>query len=108
LHSPDPLCRQKANDLCASYREAPKGPAVLSFDEKMGILAIDRKDAGRAPQSGRARRGAFECIRHGTQARTVAMDVHSGRVIGRCTDRRAQEGLLAFPPQRSRSARHRP
>jgi transposase len=99
LHSPDPQFRQKVNEICALYRQAPKGSVVLSIDEKTGIQAIERKHADRAPQSGRARRREFEYIRHGTQALTAALDVHSGRVIGSCTDRRTQADLVAFMEQ---------
>lgn len=99
LHSPDPQFRQKVNKICALYRQAPKGSVVLSVDEKTGIQAIERKHADRAPQSGRARRREFEYIRHGTQALIAAMDVHSGRVIGSCTDRRTQDDLVAFMEQ---------
>jgi transposase len=99
LHSPDPQFRQKVNEICALYRQAPKGSVVLSVDEKTGIQAIERKHADRAPESGRARRREFEYIRHGTQALIAAMDVHSGRVIGSCTDRRTQDDLVAFMEQ---------
>ncbi len=99
LHSPDPQFRQKVNEICALYRQAPKGSVVLSVDEKTGIQAIERKHADRAPAPGRARRREFEYIRHGTQALIAAMDVHSGRVIGTCTDRRTQADLVAFMEQ---------
>jgi len=99
LHSPDPLFREKVNEICALYRQAPKGSVVLSVDEKTGIQAIERKNADGAPQSGRARRREFEYIRHGTQALIAAMDVHSGRVIGSCSDRRTQNDLVAFMEQ---------
>jgi transposase len=99
LHSPDPQFRQKVNEICALYRLAPKGSVVLSVDEKTGIQAIERKHADRAPESGRTRRREFEYIRHGTQALIAAMDVHSGRVIGSCTDRRTQDDLVAFMEQ---------
>jgi hypothetical protein len=56
---------------------------VLSIDEKTGIQAIDRKHPGRAPTPGRLRRREFEYIRHGTQALIAALDVHTGRVLGR-------------------------
>jgi transposase len=69
---------------------------VLSIDEKTGIQAVERKHADRAPQPARLRRREFEYIRHGTQALTAALDVHSGRVLGRCTDRRTQDDLVAF------------
>ena len=99
LHSPDPQFRQKVNEICALYRRAPKGSVVLSIDEKTGIQAIERKHADREPQPGRARRREFEYIRHGTQALIAALDVHSGRVIGSCSDRRTQADLVAFMEQ---------
>ena len=99
LHSPDPQFRQKVNEICALYHQAPKGSVVLSIDEKTGIQAIERKHPDRAPQAGRLRRREFEYIRHGTQALIAAMDVHSGRVIGSCTDRRTQADLVAFMEQ---------
>lgn len=103
LHSPDPQFREKVNAICELYRQAPKGSVVLSIDEKTGIQAIERKHADRAPQPGRARRREFEYIRHGTQALTAALDVHSGRVLGRCTDRRTQQDLLAFMEEVARA-----
>lgn len=97
LHSPDPQFREKVNAICGLYRHSPKGSVVvLSIDEKTGIQAIERKHAGRAPQPGRTRRREFEYLRHGTQALTAALDVHSGRVLARCTDRRTQDDLEAF------------
>ncbi len=96
LHSPDPQFREKVNEICALYRQAPRGSVVLSVDEKTGIQAIERKHADRTPKSGRSRRREFEYIRHGTQALIAAMDVHTGRVIGSCTDRRTQADLVAF------------
>ena len=69
---------------------------MLSVDEKTGLQAIERKHADLAPRPGRERRHEFEYLRHGTQALTAALDVHSGRVLGRCTDRRTQEDLVAF------------
>ena len=103
LHSPDPQFREKVNAICELYRQAPKGSVVLSIDEKTGIQAIERKHADRAPRPGRARRREFEYIRHGTQALTAALDVHSGRVLGRCTDRRTQDDLVAFMEEVARA-----
>ena len=89
----------------------PRASVVLSIDEKTGIQAIERKHVDRAPQPGRLRRREFEYVRHGTQALIAAMDVHSGRVIGSCTDRRTQADLVAFmeevaqPTQGARACR---
>lgn len=99
LHSPDPQFRQKVNAICALYAQAPKGSVVLSVDEKTGIQALQCKHADRAPGPGRARRREFEYVRHGTQALIAALDVHTGRVMGSCTDRRTQADLVAFMEQ---------
>lgn len=80
----------------ALYRRAPKDSVVLSIDEKTGIQAIERKHWDKPPGPARPRRQEFEYIRHGTQALTAALDVHSGRVLARCTDRRTQDDLVGF------------
>jgi len=96
LHSTDPQFCAKVNGICELYRYAPKGSVVLSIDEKTGIQATERKHADLGTRPGRIRRHEFEYIRHGTQSLTAALDVHSGRVLGQCTDRRTQVDLVAF------------
>ena len=44
-------------------------------------------------------RREFEYIRHGTRALIAAMDVHTGRILGSCTDRRTLADLVAFMEQ---------
>jgi hypothetical protein len=96
LHSPDPAFREKVNVICKLYRKAPRKAVVLSIDEKTGIQAIERKHPGRAPAPGRLRQREFEYIRHGTQALIAALDVHSGKVLAECRERRTQNDLVAF------------
>jgi transposase len=96
LHSPDPAFREKVNVICKLYRKAPRDAVVLSVDEKTGIQAVERKHPGRAPAPGRLRRREFEYIRHGTQALIAALDVHTGRVLADCRERRTQDDLVAF------------
>jgi len=96
LHSPDPAFRKKVNVICKLYRKAPRNAVVLSIDEKTGIQAIERKHPGRAPAPGRLRRREFEYIRHGTQALIAALDVHTGKVLAECRERRTQDDLVAF------------
>lgn len=96
LHSTGPQFCAKVNGICDLYRRAPKGSVVLSIDEKTGIQATERKHADLGTRPGRIRRHEFEYIRHGTQSLTAALDVHSGRVLGRCTDRRTQVDLVFF------------
>jgi transposase len=96
LHSPDPAFREKVTAICALYHQAPAGAVVLSIDEKTGIQAIERKHLDRPPQPGRLRRREFEYIRHGTQTLIAALDVHTGKVVGTCRDRRTQADMVEF------------
>ena len=96
MHSPDPRFREKVNEICDLYHSPPAGSVVLSVDEKTGIQAIERKHLDRPPRPGRIRRHEFEYIRHGTQALIAALDVHTGRTVATCGERRTQADLLAF------------
>lgn len=96
LHSPDPAFREKVNEICKLYRKPPRNAVVLSIDEKTSIQAIERKYQGSDPAPGRLRRREFEYIRHGTQTLIAALDVHTGKVLANCGERRTQADLVAF------------
>jgi transposase len=108
LHSTDPAFREKVNEICALYHQVPAGAVVLSIDEKTGIQAIERKHLDRPPQSGRLRRQEFEYIRHGTQTLIAALDVHTGRIIATCRERRTQADLVEFMEVVAKSYANRP
>lgn len=84
LHSPDPLFREKVAEICTLYLHPPPGSIVVSYDEKTGIQAIERKHPDRRMQPGRLARQEFEYIRHGTQSLLATMNVHTGKVIADC------------------------
>jgi len=94
--SPDPNFEAKLLDVVGLYLNPPENALVLCVDEKTGIQAIERKHPGRAPAPGRLRRREFEYIRHGTQALIAALDVHTGKVLAECRERRTQDDLVAF------------
>lgn len=56
---------------------------VICADEKPGIQVIERCHPPMPPRPGRCMRLEHEYIRHGTVAYLAALDVQSGRVIGR-------------------------
>ena len=84
LHSPDPKFVEKVNEIVPLYLECPPGSVVLSFDEKTGMQAIERKHPDRLPRPGRFARHEFEYIRHGTQSLLATINVHTGEVIADC------------------------
>jgi transposase len=93
LHSPDPLFREKVAEICSLYLQPPPGSIVVSFDEKTGIQAIERKHPDRAARPGRLCRQEFEYIRHGTQSLLATINVHTGEVVAECSDTRKAEDI---------------
>jgi len=96
LHSPDPLFREKVNEICDLYLRAPVGAVVISVDEKTGMQATERKYAGRPALPGRPGRREFEYIRHGTQSLIAGFNIRNGEVTWRCGNRRKARDLLRF------------
>jgi transposase len=93
LHSPDPLFREKVAEICALYLQPPPGSIVVSFDEKTGIQAVERKHPDRPVQIGRLCRQEFEYIRHGTQSLLATINVHTGDVLAECSATRTAEDI---------------
>jgi transposase len=93
LHSPDPAFREKVDTIVPLYLQCPPGSVVLSFDEKTGMQAIERKHPDRPARIGRLARHEFEYIRHGTQSLLATLNVHTGEVIADCGPTRTAEDL---------------
>jgi transposase len=93
LHSPDPLFREKVAEICALYLQPPPGSIVVSFDEKTGIQAVERKHPDRPARPGRLCRQEFEYIRHGTQSLLATINVHTGEVVAECSATRTAEDI---------------
>jgi transposase len=93
LHSPDPLFREKVAEICQLYLQPPPGSIVVSYDEKTGMQAIERKYPDRPVRPGRLARQEFEYIRHGTQSLLATINVHTGEVIADCGPTRKGEDM---------------
>lgn len=93
LHSPDPLFREKVAEICALYLQPPPGSIVVSYDEKTGIQAVERKHPDRPTRIGRLCRQEFEYIRHGTQSLLATINVHTGEVVAECSATRKAEDI---------------
>ena len=62
LHSPDPLFKEKVNDVVGLYLEPPPDAVVLSIDEKTSIQALERPYETKPARAGdRAANGSSTC-----------------------------------------------
>src|SRR5450432_4354682 len=88
--STDPFFVEKVRDIVGLYLNPPENAVVLCVDEKSQIQALDRTQPILPMIPGRAERGTHDYVRHGTTSLFAALDVATGKVIGRC-HRRHQE-----------------
>ncbi len=90
--SRDPLFVEKVRDVVGLYLSPPDRALVLSVDEKSQIQALDRTQPILPLRPGTVERQTADYERHGTTSLFAALDVKTGKVIGRCYPRhRAKE-----------------
>jgi transposase len=90
--SKDPLFVDKVRDIVGLYMDPPQRALVLCVDEKSQIQALDRTQPLLPMRPGQAERRTHDYVRHGTTSLFAALDVATGKVIGRCFRRhRASE-----------------
>jgi transposase len=90
--STDPLFIEKVRDIVGLYMSPPDRALVLCVDEKSQIQALDRSQPMLPMRPGQVERRTHDYVRHGTTTLFAALDVATGRVIGRCHQRhRASE-----------------
>jgi len=96
LSSHDPHFAAKAKRVIGLYLQPPQGAAVFCVDEKSAIQALDRVQPLLPLRAGAAERRGFEYVRHGTCSLYAALEVATGKVIGRCRKRHRSIELCAF------------
>lgn len=82
--STDPLFIEKVRDVVGLYLSPPDNALVLSVDEKSQIQALNRAQPMLPMQMGQKRMETPEYRRHGTTSLFAALDVATGKVIGKC------------------------
>lgn len=85
--SSDPLFIDKVRDVVGLYLAPPEHALVLCVDEKSQIQALDRTQPLLPMRPGQAERRSHDYARHGTTSLFAALDIATGRVIGRCYQR---------------------
>src|SRR5579862_7438207 len=96
MASNDPQFEEKAADIIGLYVNPPQHAAVFCVDEKSAIQALDRLDPVLPLSPGRAERHGFEYYRHGTLSLYAALEVRTGRVLGKTALRHTSAEFVAF------------
>jgi hypothetical protein len=94
--STDPYFAGKVRDVAGLYLDPPDRAVVLSVDEKSGTQALDRTPPVLPMTPGQAERGTHDYVRHGTTSLFAALDVATGKVIGRGHRRHRHQELVEF------------
>jgi transposase/transcriptional regulator with XRE-family HTH domain len=81
--SPDPLLTGKIRDVAGLYLAPPANAAVFSMDEKPQIQALERTAPVLPMIPGVPERRSFDYVRHGTVDLFAALNIATGKVIGK-------------------------
>ena len=85
--STDPNFVAKVRDIVGLYVSPPAHALVLCLDEKSQIQALDRSQPMLPMRPGQVARRTHDYTRHGTTSLFAALDIATGRVIGKCFPR---------------------
>jgi transposase len=94
--STDPDFVPKVRDVVGLYVSPPEHAAVLCVDEKSQIQALDRSQAVMPMHPGQPERRSHDYTRHGTTSLFAALDIATGKVIGKCYPRHRAEEFRQF------------
>jgi transposase len=85
--STDPDFVTKVRDVVGLYVTPPEHAIVLCVDEKSQIQALDRSQPMLPMRPGQVARRSHDYKRHGITSLFAALDIATGRVIGKCFPR---------------------
>lgn len=95
--SNDPEFAAKAAEIVGLYMAPPENAIVLAVDEKSSIQALERSQGYLKLPNGRALIGqSHDYKRHGTTTLFAALDLESGKVVGKHYKRRRRVEFLDF------------
>lgn len=94
--STDPLFVEKVRDIVGLYLAPPERALVLCVDEKSQIQALDRSQPLLPMRPGQPERRTHDYKRHGTTSLFAALDIATGKIIGKCYARHRAREFLSF------------
>ena len=102
--SPDPLLIDKIRDVVGLYLAPPANAAVFSVDEKPHIQALQRTAPVLPMMPGVPGRRSFDYVRHGTTDLLAALNIATGKVIGKLSAQHRAVDFRDFPGEIDRQA----
>lgn len=99
--STDSFFVEKVRDIVGLYLNPPEQTraVVLCVDEKSQVQALDRSQPILPMRPGQAERRTHDYYRHGTTSLFAALDIATGKVIGRCQKKHRHQEFLRFLDQ---------
>jgi len=94
--STDPMFVEKVRDIVGLYLAPPEHALVLCVDEKSQIQALDRSQPVLPMRPGQIERRSHDYKRHGVTSLFAALDVATGRIIGKCYRRHRSQEFRRF------------
>jgi len=94
--SKDPFFVEKMRDVVGIYMRPPDNALVLCVDEKSQIQALDRAQPLLPLRPTVNARRTDRYLRHGTTTLFAALDVATGRVIGKCFRKHRAKEFIRF------------
>lgn len=94
--SRDPAFEEKLADIVGLYLDPPERALVLCVDEKSQIQALNRTQPLLPLRPGLPARATHDYKRNGTTSLFAALEVASGKVLGRCFPRHTHTEFLGF------------
>jgi transposase len=103
--STDAFFVEKVRDIVGLYLNPPAQTraVVLCVDEKSQGQALDRSQPILPMRPGQAERRTHDYYRHGTTSLFAALDIATGKIIGRCQQRHRHQEFLRFLDQIERT-----
>jgi transposase len=96
VFSKDPQLVAKVRDIVGLYLSPPANALVLCVDEKSQIQALSRSQPILPMSPGALERRTPDYFRHGTTSLFAALDIATGKVIGRCFAQHRSQEFRAF------------
>jgi hypothetical protein len=97
--STDPALEAKVRDVVGLYLDPPEKAIVLCIDEKSQIQALDRTAPMLPLRPGLPERATHDYKRNGTTTLFAALEIATGKVTDRCSERHGVADFLAFLKQ---------
>src|SRR3569623_1402566 len=95
----DPMFIEKVRDIVGLYLDPPESAVVLCVDEKSQVQALNRMQPLLPMMPASTEKQTHTYIRNGTTSLFAALDVATGRVIGKCRRRPRSSEIVKFLQQ---------